>query len=61
MADKQIQTYFDNNKNKYIYVYKTINFLEINPENLTGSEQFSDIFFEKIDKIDDLIVEGKKF
>ena len=59
-SDKQIQTYFDNNKNKYIYVYKTINFLEINPENLTGSEQFSDIFFEKIDKIDDLIVEGKK-
>ena len=56
----EIQEYFNTHKNKYNYVYKTIEFLEINPENLTGSDEFSDLFFEKIDKIDDLIVEGKK-
>ena len=56
----EIQTYFNSHKNKYNYVYKTIEFLEINPGNLTGSEEFSDLFFEKIDKIDDLIVEGEK-
>ena len=59
-SNNEIQTYFNTNKNKYNYVYKTIELLEINPENLTGSDEFSDLFFEKIDKIDDLIVEGNK-
>ena len=59
-STSEIQTYFNTHKNKYNYVYKTIEFLEINPENLTAGEEFNDLFFEKIDKIDDLIVEGKK-
>ena len=59
-STSEIQTYFNTHKNKYNYVYKTIEFLEINPENLTGRDEFDDLFFEKIDKIDDLIVEGKK-
>ena len=59
-STSEIQTYFNAHKNKYNYVYKTIEFLEINPENLTGRDEFDDPFFEKIDKIDDLIVEGKK-
>jgi len=59
-STNEIQTYFNTHKNKYNHIYKTIEFLKINPENLTGSEEFSDLFFEKIDKIDDLIVEGKK-
>ena len=59
-SSNEIQTYFNTHKNKYNYAYKTIEFLEINPENLTGSDEFSDLFFEKIDMIDDLIVEGKK-
>ena len=44
----RIQTYFNTHKNKYNYVYKTIEFLEINPENLTGRDEFDDLFFEKI-------------
>ena len=59
-SDTQIKDYFNKNKNEYKQVYKTIEFIEINPENLTGSKDFSDNFFAKIDKIDDLIVEGNK-
>jgi len=55
----QILDYYKKNKKNYIYVYKTINFMEINPLNLTGNEEFDDLFFDKIDRIDDFIAEGK--
>tara|TARA_B100000029_G_C17538568_1_gene945794 strand:+ start:59 stop:1507 length:1449 start_codon:yes stop_codon:yes gene_type:complete len=58
-SEKQIIDYYNKNKKNYIYPYKTINFLEINPLNLTGADEFGDLFFEKIDKIDDYIVEGR--
>ena len=59
-SEDEVLSYFKNNKSNYNYIYKTINFLEVNPKNLTGTDDFSNLFFEKIDKIDDLIVEGKK-
>ena len=58
-SENQIQSYFNKNKNNYIYYYKTIKFLELNPENLTGNKEYGNLFFEKLDNIDDLIVEGK--
>ena len=58
-SNNEIQSYFDENKEKYNYTFKTINFIEVNPENLTGSKDFSNLFFEKIDRIDDLIIEDK--
>ena len=58
-SNNEIQSYFDKNKESYNYIFKTINFIEINPENLTGNKEFSNIFFEKIDRIDDLIIEDK--
>ena len=33
--------------------------LELTPKKLVSSEEFSDLFFKKIDEIDDLIVEGE--
>ena len=59
-SEDEVLSYFKNNKSNYNYIYKTINFLEVNPKNLTGTDDFSNLFFEKIDRIDDLIVEGKK-
>jgi len=58
-SEDEIVDYFEKNKKNYIYTYKTLNFIEINPLNLTGENEFGDLFFERIDKIDDYIVEGK--
>jgi len=58
-SEDQILDHYKKNKKNYIYVYKTISFKEINPLNLTGNEEFDDLFFENIDRIDDYIVEGK--
>ena len=57
-SENEIETYYNQNKNTYKEIYKSIKFIKLNPKNLTGSNEFSDLFFQKIDEIDDLIVEG---
>lgn len=59
ISENQIQSYFNENKNTYKKKYKTLKYLKLNPKSLTANDEFSDLFFEKIDQIDDLIVEGK--
>ena len=58
-SEKKIKEYFDQNKDNFIKIYKSIKFINLNPKNLSESNEFNNLFFEKIDKIDDLIVEGK--
>ena len=58
LSDKDVKSYFAENKEKYKDLYKSIKFIELNSKNLTNNDQFTDLFFKKIDEIDDLIVEG---
>ena len=58
-SENNIQAYYNQNKESFIDTYKTINFSKLNTKILSGSEEFNDLFFQKIDEIDDLIVEGK--
>jgi len=58
IEEDQIQSYFDKNKDSFIDVYKSIKFFELNPNNLIGTDEFNDLFFKKIDEIDDLIANG---
>ena len=60
-SDNQIKSYFENNKNKYIETYRSIILLELNPKRLTGGDEFNNLFFERIDEIDDLIIQGRNF
>ena len=58
-TQKDIELYFYKNKEDFTDIYKSIKFIKLNPKNLGDSEEFNDLFFQKIDEIDDLIVEGK--
>ena len=58
-SENQIKTYFENNKDKYIEIYKSLKLLELNPKKIMGNDEFSDSFFKKIDEIDDLIFNGE--
>ena len=40
--------------------YKSISFIELDPERLTGQKEYSKNFFDKIDKIENNILDGKK-
>ena len=55
--ENQIESYFNQNKDTYKIIYKSIQFIKLNPKNLTGDDEFTDLFFQKIDEIDDLIFE----
>ena len=55
----QIESYFAQNKDSYKEIYRSVKFTKLNPKDLTGNNEFNDLFFQKIDEIDDLIVEGK--
>ena len=59
-SENEIQTYFQNNKNKYTKIYKSVKLLELSPEILVDNNEFNDLFFKKIDEIDDLIFGGEK-
>ena len=58
-SEDQIQSYYNQNKDVYKEIYKSIKFIKLDPMNLTGNNEFDDLFFQKIDEIDDLIV-GEK-
>jgi peptidyl-prolyl cis-trans isomerase D len=58
-SEKQITSYFNKNKEDYIDIRKSVKFIKLNPKNLTTNNEYTDIFFQKIDEIDDFIVEGK--
>ena len=59
ITEKQINNFFIENKESFTKIYKSIKFIKLDPENLTNEKEYSDLFFKKIDEIDDLIVEGK--
>ena len=59
-TDSEIENYFKKNKNLFTEIFKTIKFKKINPKNLVETDEYNDLFFKKIDEIDDLIVQGKK-
>ena len=59
ITEDKINEYFNSNKEKYIVIYKSINLIELSPTNLIESNEYSELFFTRIDQIDDLIAEGK--
>tara|TARA_Y100000590_G_C15650532_1_gene988555 strand:+ start:70 stop:1512 length:1443 start_codon:yes stop_codon:yes gene_type:complete len=58
-SDDEVQNYFEKNKKKYAEVFKSINFIELSPKNLIDADEFTDLFFKKIDEIDNFIITGK--
>ena len=58
-TNNEIESYYDHNKENYKDTFKKIKFIRLNSMNLTGNDEYSDLFFKKIDEIDDLIVSGK--
>ena len=58
-SEEQIKSYLEKNKENYVEIYKSIKFVRVEPRTLVGTNEFNDLFFKKIDEIDDLIVGGK--
>ncbi len=60
ISNDQIKIYFENNKDKYIDTFNSVKLLELSPKRLIDIDEFNNLFFEKIDEIDDLLVQGRE-
>ena len=57
--DNEIKNFYEKNEKKYFEINKSLKVLELNPKKLIGINKFNDLFFKKIDQIDDLIIAGQ--
>ena len=58
-TENQIKSFYEENKDKYYDLYKSIYLIELNPKKLTGNDEYTDSFFKKIDEIEDSIIRGE--
>ena len=52
---------YERNKNVFFKEFKNIRYAEINPLDVSGSKEFNEIFFKKLDIIENNILDGKSF
>ena len=56
----EIKKTYNENKDLFTQEYKSIIFAELDPDLLTGQKEYSESYFDKIDKIENNILDGKK-
>ena len=60
IEDEEIKKTYESNKKFFTQEFKKINYTELLPDNLTGQEKYNEIYFEKIDEIENAILDGSK-
>jgi peptidyl-prolyl cis-trans isomerase D len=60
-SDDDIKSFINENKEQLKEEYIDFTYIKINPQNLIGSEEFSELFFQKIDKLENNISNGVDF
>jgi len=58
ISDLDIKNYFEKNEKNFEEEFKIVKYAEINPKSLVGEEDFNNLFFDKLDEIEDLIADS---
>jgi len=58
-TEEEISDFYNAQKEDFSEIYKSINYLKLDPNNLSGDTEYNDIFFKKIDEIEDMVAQGK--
>ena len=61
IPEKDIKEFYDKNKKFFTKKYKKFKYLELTTEILTGKQSLDESYFIKIDKIENDILDGKRF
>ena len=56
--EKEVKKTYESNKNLFTQNFKTINYIELLPDNLTGKKDYDKAYFEKIDEIENSVLDG---
>jgi len=60
-SNDEIQSYINENKDKLKNEHIDFSYLKLTPQNLVESNEYNELFFEKIDEIENKISNGVKF
>jgi peptidyl-prolyl cis-trans isomerase D len=60
-SNDEIQTYINDNKDKLKNEHIDFSYLKLTPQNLAETDEYSELFFEKIDEIENKILNEVKF
>jgi len=60
ITDQNIKNFIDENAEELKEEYINFSYVKISPQNLLGSNEYNDIFFSKIDEIENEILNGKQ-
>ncbi len=52
---------YDRNKNVFFTEFKTLNYVEITPEKISGSNEYNENFFKQLDIIENNVLDGQSF
>ena len=60
IPEEEIIKTYESNKNLFTQDFKKITYVELLPNNLTGLQEYNESYFEKIDEIENAILDGGK-
>ena len=60
VPEEEIKKTYESNKKLFVQEFKKINYVQLFPENLTGQREYNEIYFKKIDEIENAILDGDK-
>ena len=60
-SNEELKEIYERNKKIFVKEFKSIQFAEITPQSLTGDKDFNEVFFKKLDIIENKILDGQSF
>ena len=60
VPEKEIKKTYESNKKFFTQNFKTIHYLELLPNNLTGQNEYNEAYFQKIDEVENAVLDGRE-
>ena len=61
IPEEEVKKTYVSNKQFFTQDFKTINYVELSPKDLTGQNKYNEAYFKKIDEIENGVLDGIKF
>ncbi len=60
-TQEEVKELYEKNKDSFIDEFKTIKYAEINPQFISGSDNYDEAFFKELDIIENKVLDGQSF
>ena len=60
-SQEKIKELYDKNKNLFVEEFKSIQFAELTTQAISGSDEYDEVFFKKLDILENKVLDGQSF